>query len=171
MVILITGILGSGKTSIATVLTEKLGYECVELDDLILKKTGFKSVGEAYESSLAGWKEKELETTKELSARDNMVIVCGGALIENNLNVLYFQEKNKNVKIIYLKTRPDILSERLVKLYDEFKKVGPKAVLKKMGTYYDKRNNLYEQYADLIVNTEDSTPEEAADEIMKKLKV
>ena len=91
--------------------------------------------------------------------------------IENNLNVLYFQEKNKNVKIIYLKTRPDILSERLVKLYDEFKKVGSKAVLKKMGTYYDKRNNLYEQYADLIVNTEDSTPEEAADEIMKKLKV
>ncbi|CAN5193532.1 shikimate kinase [soil metagenome] len=170
MVILLMGILGSGKTSIATLLSKGLNYKCIELDDYVLAKTQYKSVGEAYEDKKSLWKEKELESTKELSIKDNMVIVCGGAMVENNLNILYFQENCQDLAIIYLQTRPKTLTQRLTKLYDEFRKSSPNTVLKRMEKYYDRRNILYHQYADFIVNTEESTPEEATQEIMKKLK-
>ena len=163
------GILGAGKTSIATLLSKELGYDCIELDDYILEKTSFKSVKEAYQAGKSLWKEAEIQATKELSKKDNMVIVCGGAMVENNLNILYFQE-NADVKIIYLQTRPKVLTNRLVKLYNEFKKAGPHEVLERMEKYYDRRNMLYAQYADFVVNTEECTPEEAMQEILKKLK-
>lgn len=171
MVILLMGILGAGKTSIATLLARELGYKCIELDDYILDKTPFKSVKEAYQESKSLWKEKELESTKELSHQDNIVVVSGGAMVENNLNILYFQENCTDLKLIYLQTRPKKLTDRLIKLYGEFQKAGPSAVLKSMEKHYERRGMLYEQYADFIINTEDSTPEEATQEIMKKLKM
>ncbi len=170
MVILLIGLLGAGKTSVATVLSKKLRYECVELDDLVLGKTTFKTVAEAYKDKISVWKEKELETTKELSKKDNMVVIFGGATVENNLNILYFKENTPEVKVVYLETRPEVLTERLVNLYSEFKKDGPNIVLKTMERHYSKRDMLYREYADIVVNTEDSTPEEASDEIMAKIK-
>lgn len=164
------GILGAGKTSVSALLAKHLDYTCIELDDYILAKTSFKTVKEAYQSGKSLWKEEELKATKELSTKDNMVIVCGGAMVENNLNIIYFQENAKDLKIIYLQTRPKILTNRLVKLYNEFEKAGPHEVLKRMEKYYDRRNILYEQYADYVVNTEDCTPEEAMQEVLKKIK-
>lgn len=164
------GILGAGKTSIATLLAKELGYQCIELDDYILEKTSFKTVKEAYQAGKSLWKEEELKATKELSKKDNIVIVCGGAMVENNLNIIYFQENAKDLKVVYLQTRPKILTNRLVKIYNEFEKAGPHEVLKRMEKYYDRRNILYEQYADFVVNTEDCTPEEAMQEVLKKLK-
>ena len=170
MVILLMGILGAGKSSIASLLSKELGYECLEIDDYILDQTGFKSVKEAYQEGKSHWKEKELEVSKELSKRDNIVIVSGGAFVENNLNILYFKENSKDLKIVYLQTRPKILTNRLVKLYSEFKKAGPHEVLKRMEKHYERRSILYDQYADIVVNTEESTPEEATQEILKKLR-
>src|SRR5690606_10026858 len=132
MVILLVGILGAGKSSIGTLLAQELGYKCIELDDYILAKTSFKSVKEAYQEGKSVWKEKELEATKELSKQDNIVVVCGGAMVENNLNILYFQEHSKELTIIYLQTRPKKLTERLVRLYGEFQKDGPNMVLQRM---------------------------------------
>ena len=170
MVILITGILGAGKTSISALLSKELGYTCIELDDYVLAKTGCKSVKEAYQHSVSAWKEKELEATKELSRKDNMVVVAGGAMVENNLNILYFEENAKDLVIIYLETRPKVLTNRLMKLYHEFEKAGPHTVLKRMEKYYERRGMLYAQYADFKINTDDCTPEEATQEILKKLK-
>lgn len=170
MVILIMGILGAGKTSVSTLLSKELGYTCIELDDYILEKTGFKSVKDAYQESMTKWKEKELEACKELSKKDNIVVVAGGAMVENNLNILYFKENAQDLKIIYLETRPKVLTNRLVKLYGEFEKAGPHEVLKRMEKYYERRGMLYAQYADFKVNTEECTPEEATQEILRKLK-
>lgn len=169
MVILLVGLLGAGKTSIATLLSKELKYECIELDDYILSKTKFNSVSEAYNGKVSLWKEKELESTKELSQKDNTVITFGGATLENNLNLLYFKESGKDIKVIYLETKPEILTERLINLYDEFKKEGPKYVLKSMERYYTKRDMMYREHADMVINTEDSTPEEATQEILEKL--
>lgn len=171
MVILLVGLLGAGKTSIATFLAEKLQMECFELDDYVLKMTGFDSATDAYNSKVSLWKEKELEATKELSKKDNVVVSFGGATLENNLNLLYFKENAPSLKVVYLETKPQILTERLVSLYDEFKKEGPKHVLRTMEKHYKKRDMLYREHADLIVNTEDSTPEEAGLEIIQQLNI
>lgn len=171
MVILLIGPLGSGKTSIGTLLAKHLNYDCIELDDYVLKKTSHSSVKDAYNESIIAWKEKELEATKELSKKDNVVIIFGGATLENHLNVLYFKENAKDLKIIYLETKPEVLSERLIELYDEFKKEGPQYVLKTMEKHYKKRDMLYREHADLIINTEDSTPEETSAEIIQQLSV
>ncbi|HRN71231.1 MAG TPA: shikimate kinase [Candidatus Woesebacteria bacterium] len=169
MVILLIGLLGSGKTSIATLLAKKLGFVCIELEDYVLDKTPFKTITEAYNNKISIWKETELEATKELSKKDDAVIILGGATVENNLNILYFKENSPDLKIVYLETKPQVLTDRLVHLYDEFKKEGPKLVLKTMEKHYKKRDMLYREYADLVINTEDSTPEEATDEILEKL--
>lgn len=170
MNILLLGILGSGKTSIGTLLAQELGYTFVELDDIILKKNNFESVAEVYNKRMSLWKEKELEVMQELSQGDNQVIACGGAIVENMLNILYFKESSAPLTVIYLQTKPETLSDRLIKDYDQFKKEGPKHVLGKMTQHFEHRNGLFLHAADHVVNTDDEMPEDVCEKITKLLK-
>ena len=48
MIVLLLGLMGSGKTSSGRLLAQKLELKFVEMDLLILEKTGFNSVSEVY---------------------------------------------------------------------------------------------------------------------------
>jgi shikimate kinase len=49
MLYLLIGILGSGKSRVGKLLAKKLGYEFVEMEELILENIDFKTVHEVYD--------------------------------------------------------------------------------------------------------------------------
>lgn len=78
--IVLIGMMGCGKSTCGKLLAEKLDREFVDTDALIEAKEGrsipdiFATEGENYFRAL------EVETARELSHREDLVIACGGGL-------------------------------------------------------------------------------------------
>lgn len=167
MIILLVGLMGSGRTSIGSCLADSLKFEFLELEDLVLKKTGFKSYDEAYKGKLSKWKEAEIELTKEIAAKNNIVLTATSTYIDNDINIHIFKESGKDVHIIYLRTNPEVITQRLTTLYTGFKKEGAKRIMKRVQEYHMLRDTLFSHHADFIIDTDDKIPEVSCKHILK----
>ncbi len=83
MNVVVTGFMGTGKTTVGKLVAEKLGREFVDMDTVIQAREGisvraiFETRGEEY------FRARESELCRELGARQNLVIATGGgALVE-----------------------------------------------------------------------------------------
>ena len=78
--IVLIGMMGCGKTTCGRLISERLGRELVDTDALIAEREGrsipelFASRGEDYFRAL------EEAVSQELSARQDLIIACGGGL-------------------------------------------------------------------------------------------
>lgn len=169
MLILCLGFLGTGRSNIATLLARALRYDFIEMEGEVLSRTGQSDTITAMENYLDVWKTKEVEVAKELSEKDNSVIACHDGIIDNSLNIDYFKEKTGRSKFIYLQAHPSELTSRLIKFYRAFDRPSLQNVLRKMEKINHSRNILYEQCADLTIETGDYTPEEACEDILMRL--
>jgi len=171
MIILLLGLMGSGKSSTGRLLAKTLDLRFLEMDHLILEKTGFNSISEVYEHRMSLWKESELEVSKELSKEENLVIAASGGLSENQLNILYFQENSKHLEIIQLEVATEKAEDRLLNSSDhkflDSEKEKIKQNLEKMAS---KRNFFNELYASLVIDTTDIDQEKTVELILKSLK-
>src|SRR5439155_2593886 len=86
MNLVITGFMGTGKTSVARLVARLFGRECVDMDELISAREGrpvaqvFREQGEAY------FRDREAEVCRELGARDDLVIATGGGTLLSDDN-------------------------------------------------------------------------------------
>lgn len=88
--IVLVGFMGTGKTSVGTILAERLGMTFVDMDDVIVKREGrpipaiFAADGEAY------FRRVERGLVRELAAGTGCVIATGGGVVLNPDNVSDF---------------------------------------------------------------------------------
>ena len=81
--IVLTGFMGSGKTTVGPLVAARLGWSFVDVDDMIEAEAGttiaeiFARHGEAI------FRERERETIARLAAADSLVLALGGGAIEN----------------------------------------------------------------------------------------
>lgn len=139
MKIYLIGMMGSGKSTLGTMLAKELEYKFIDMDSYIENETNmtindiFKLYGEAW------FREYEKKVLKDFFKMDNLVIATGGGIIKNKDNkalidglCVYLEcpleelEKrlaNDNQRPL-LKTRSvkDILEER-IPLYEYFKDI------------------------------------------------
>ena len=152
--IALVGFMGTGKTSVGPALAQKLGYEFVELDDLIVKTTGttiadmFKIRGEPAFRAI----EKDI-LTQEIN-RMNVVVSCGGGVVihpenrrilkEHALTVWLYNSIETSVKRANDGTRPLMNVE------------NPVEIARKL---FDNRKKYYADAADIMVNTQNKQVE------------
>ena len=87
MNIILSGFMGSGKTTLSVLLASKLNMKYIDVDEYIQRKSGM-SVQQIFE--LYGekrFREIESEVCVELSKLDNYVIATGGGTILSSDNV------------------------------------------------------------------------------------
>ena len=81
--IVLTGFMGSGKTTVGPLVAERLGWSFVDVDDVIAAEAGttipeiFKREGEA------AFRERERKTIARLASDDGLVLALGGGAIED----------------------------------------------------------------------------------------
>ena len=103
--IVLSGMPGSGKSTVADILSWKLGCEIVSTDDLIVEKAGmpipqiFEKYGENYFRNL------ESEVITEASAAQGKVISLGGGAVLRKTNV---DALKMNGKIVFLDREEEI---------------------------------------------------------------
>ncbi len=167
MKILLTGFMGSGKSTVAPIIAKKLESPLVELDSLILKSAEVQSVSEIFKNFGEDYF-RALETACLESAllEENIVISGGGGVLfsNNNLEVL----KKADIFLVYLETSFDVLSKRLAS--NNLVKDRPLFQDKeKARELYDSRLPIYEEAANLKVTTDELSPSLVAERIIKNL--
>lgn len=160
--IILIGMPGSGKTTIGTELSEKMGYGYIDSDSVIVAREG-KRLNELIEQvGREAFLDIEAKINSELCA-DRCVIATGGSVIYREKAM----EKLKTMgKIVYLKLSLQTIESRL----GDLKKRG--VAIKEGFTLQDlyaERTPLYEKYADIVVPLDNKTIAEAVDVVMEAL--
>ncbi len=147
--------MASGKSALGRRLAAALGYNFVDTDELLLRRTGqtlpemFAIGGEAY------FRDREHETIREAALLPRTVIATGGGCVMRAEN---YDLLHQNGQIVWLRRDLKALP------------VDGRPVSQRDGVaaIYEKRKPLYERFADLTVDN-DGNPADTAEIILKQL--
>lgn len=164
MNIVLAGMPGCGKSTVSKALAAKLGYIAADTDSEIVKEHGeiskiFADFGEEY------FRKLESKAVKKLSSLDNVVVATGGGCLLDPQNVISFRSSGK---IVYLKTELSELARRL--RGDTTRPLLQGDIEANLKNLYGRRAKIYENAADITVQTDGYTPEEIAEKIMELIK-
>ena len=133
--IVLIGMPGTGKSTVGKALADRLGYDFVDADDLIVQTTG-KTLPEILrQDGLEAFYEIENKVGTELN-RTHTVIATGGSMVLYPEAMAHLKE---NSTVIWLQTPFSQLEKRI----------------------YEERCVLYARYADLIVASQDGEADTA----------
>jgi len=163
--IVLTGLMGSGKTSVGKRLADILQYDFLDTDDIIEQETGI-SINEIFSKYGEIWfREYENKISRKLSEVEKTVISTGGGFVLNPDNI---ENLRKNSIIVNLRTKAETLWNRLKTKTDRplLKVLNP---LNKLKELINERERFYNN-ADYIIDTDDLSVDEVVEEILNLIK-
>lgn len=159
--IVLIGMMGSGKTTIGKLLGTKLNLKSIDIDILIEQNEKrsisdiFQNNGEKYFRGL------EKETIQSVFKDKNLVISLGGGAFEDQATQELLL---KNSTIIYLKTSPQIILER-IKNNTNRPLLKNQMTVEKIQSIISKRQKNYE-LANITILTDNKNPDKIVEEIL-----
>ncbi len=161
--IVLIGMMGSGKTSVASRLVEKTEkLTLIDIDEEIVKRECctindiFREKGENYFRTI------EAKIVEQYSTATDKIISTGGGVVEFEKNIMNLK---KNGILFYLQTDTDVLSVRL-KNDSSRPLLNKKNIAEMLEELLQKRERRYLE-ADFIINTSELSIEEIANEVLK----
>lgn len=108
--IVLIGMMGSGKTTIGKLLGEKLTLRSIDID-VIIEQNEKRTVSEIFQNEGEKYfRNIERETIKKIFTNKDLIISLGGGAFEDQLTQELLL---KNSIVIYLKTSPNVILERI----------------------------------------------------------
>ena len=162
--IAIIGFMGVGKTSVAACLKDMLAMDVVDTDAMIVERQGmsvnqiFEYYGENY------FRNCESNTIIGLRNLKQTVISCGGGAVLRPENV---ENLKKCSRIVLLTASPETILERVKDSDDRPILRGNKNV-DFIAKLMEKRRSIYENAADVVVNTDGKSIYQVCEEIITK---
>ncbi len=161
--IVLTGFMGTGKTAVGRELSHMLGWKIIDVDDEIVKaeKMAIKEIFGRFGEP--AFRDIETGMIKRVSGSRNVIISTGGGAVlrQENMEIL-----RANGVIVCLWASPETILRRtrrdnerpLLQVEDPFGRI--RELLEQRKTFYEK--------ADIMVDTEDKTPLQIAEEILER---
>ncbi|HHW12276.1 MAG TPA: shikimate kinase [Firmicutes bacterium] len=159
--LILTGLMGCGKTTVGRLLAAELGWEFVDTDQLIEEATGhsipelFREKGEPF------FRLVEKEAIRGLAGKNHAVVATGGGAVLDGENRRLLQSLGL---VVYLKTAPEVLGGRVQRSTDRPLLAGQDAV-GVLAKLLREREKYYCE-ADEVVRTDGRTPRQVAAEII-----
>lgn len=164
--IVLTGFMGTGKTTIGKVLAKALGRNLIDVDTEIEKDKGMKITEIFASMGEAKFRDMETEIAGKIATLTNVVISTGGGIVLRQENVELLR---KNGIVVNLTAEPEIIYARLSGGTDRPLLNVPDP-LAKIRELLDFRTPLYLN-ADIVIDTADKTPILIAEEIIQSAKL
>lgn len=169
MIITLLGYMGSGKTHVSKILSDKINFKLFDLDKEISRRNKstipeiFQKRGEIY------FRKLEREVLEEiLATQENTILSLGGGtpVYYNNMEII-----NSNSTSVFLRTSINTLVERLSKQKEKRPLIAnisnedlPEFIAKHLF-----ERNVYYNRAQYSISTDSKTPEEILQEIIEKI--
>jgi shikimate kinase len=165
--IVLTGFMGTGKTTLGRLLADRLRREFVDMDTLIEAREGrpirqiFTEDGEPY------FRQIEANLCRELAAQKDLVIATGGGALVSEANLRAMAETGL---VICLDCRPEVLWQRIGQSEDRpMLAARDEGRFARLAALLEQRQAAYariERHLDVTY----LSPEEAANQICAWLK-
>ena len=163
--IILTGLMGAGKTSVGKILTSKLSdFTFIDIDEQIEQPEGI-TISKIFETkSEKYFRQLETNTIKHFSEKRNQIISLGGGALENELNRQYLF--NSGI-VFYLYATTDVLYNRIKKQSNRPLLLcdNPKQKLEELL----KQREINYKKANVIIDTTNKSFNEITDEIIRKI--
>jgi shikimate kinase len=163
--IVLTGFMGSGKTVAARELARILGMKVIDVDTEIEKSANmtineiFKQYGEPR------FREVESEIIKQVSEKKNVIISTGGGAVLKQENMDAMREHGV---IVCLNAAPETILKRTKRTTDR-PLLLVENPLERIKELLELRKPFYAK-ADIMIDTENKTPLQIAEEIIERMK-
>ncbi|MDH6252635.1 shikimate kinase [Chryseobacterium sp. H1D6B] len=169
MIISLVGYMGSGKSHISKILSEKINFKLIDLDKEISRRNKltipeiFEKKGEIH------FRKLEREALEEiLATQENIILSLGGGtpVYYNNMEII-----NHNSKSIFLRASIATLSERLSKQKEKrplIANISDENLPEFIAKHLFERNEFYSK-AQFNINTDLREPEDIVNEIIEKI--
>lgn len=165
--IILIGFMGAGKTTIGKKLAKELDYKFLDTDEMIVSREGmsindiFDRYGEEHFRTL------ETELLAELVENnvENVIFSVGGGLPVRKDNHFYLKKLGK---VIYLSVVESTIRERLAgDTQRPLLRGSEKEVADRINSMLEKRDPIYREVADIILQTDNMSVSEIVEEIIK----
>ncbi|HNT29853.1 MAG TPA: shikimate kinase [bacterium] len=170
---------GTGKSTVARQLADKLNRPLYVMDELIPEKADGLTIPEIV--SQFGWKhfrELEYQVARKLSDLQDIVIDCGGGVVceqDEQNNQSYSDRKIEALKkhgmIVWLDCPVALQIERIGADPNRPSLTGNKSTLEEMEEVMHLRRPWYAQAADFTIATDKFTPDQIVEQILNVLKI
>ena len=161
--VILTGMMGSGKTTVGKELAAVLNYDFIDLDEVIENKYGkitdiFSQKGEKY------FREIETQELKKFENQSNFVLSTGGGVILKDENIKILKDLGQ---VFYLSAKSETIYNRIKnqKHRPLLNTQNPKNTIEEI---LSKRLEKYEKSGEKII-TDNKNAKEIAGEIYEKL--
>ena len=161
--VILVGPMGVGKTTIAKGLSKRLGTDCYDTDCEVERRTG-TDIARVFDiEGEAGFRKREKQAVADLCLKKNIILSTGGGVIldeENRRQIMC------NGFVVYLRASVSLLVERT--RYDT-KRPSLRLVKDREGFFIElleKRDFLYRQVADMVLDTDKQSPKKIIEKII-----
>lgn len=160
---IIIGFMGSGKTTVTQLLSEKLSVKFMDLDSLIVQHLG-QSISDFFKSnSEEEFRAVETEVLKQ-SVNLKGILATGGGTPIYNIDVI----KDMDLPVFLLDAKDETIKSRLSQ--DPGRPLVNQLGLDGIIDLKHQRDAIYNELSDYIIFTDDKTPLEVANQILKILR-
>lgn len=148
--IALIGFMGTGKTTISKALSKITGFQEIDVDEYIVKKSG-RSISDIFEKEGEDYFRKlETEALKEISQESGQIISCGGGAVLRDENVEIL--KSGGV-IVLLTATPETIFDR-VKDHTHRPILNSDMSLSHVKELMEKREPRYQSVADVKISVD-----------------
>jgi shikimate kinase len=163
--IILVGPMGSGKSAVGRMLADRLNLTLLDSDAEIESRTGvdvpyiFEREGEA------GFRAREAEVLDEITRREGVVVATGGGAV---LDPLTRERLRGRGRVVYLRTSVDqqLARTRRTAQRPLLMNPDPRGTLERLMA---QRSALYEEVADITVDTDGRRARTVVEEIIRRL--
>lgn len=162
--IILVGFMGTGKSTVAAELARRGNYHLTDLDIEIERRSGMTIQEIFRQQGESAFRDLESSALSKLRGQEGLVVAMGGGVLGRPENRELIQSIGR---VIYLRTTFATIQRRL-KLSCERPLVKEKPDWNALEALLLSRTPFYEA-ADLIIDTNNKSPEEIATEILQRL--
>jgi shikimate kinase len=171
MNVVLIGYRGTGKSTVARILAERLGWPWFDSDERIeslAKRTIAEIFADDGEEAFRDW---ETQVVRDLATRQQCVLALGGGAVLREANRGALANSGR---VVWLTAPPEVLWQRIREDHGTAARrpsLTPQGGITEITATLAAREPIYRQCADAVVDTCGRTPEEVVGAILEQLKL
>jgi shikimate kinase len=164
--LVLIGYRGTGKSTVAAILAERLGRSVLSTDGEIIRRAGV-SIPEIVEEHGWDWfRDLETAVVRDASAGKAKILDCGGGAILREENRRALRE---NGVVVWLRASVDTIADRIRTDDQRPSLTGEKSFVDEIADVLEEREPVYREACHVEIDTDGRSPAEISNLILEEL--